>query len=149
MGQLRLKIEESLAMFFLAATCIFVLIGAVGRSIGMPLIWSIDLAQLMFAWVCALAADITLQHNGHVVIDIMLRFIPKLLQKIMNIIWILAICGLLGLLIYLGVQLFFVNPNRVIGDTGLPYRLINVTIPVSATLMLITMLERLYKGATS
>ncbi len=134
------KIEKSLAMLFFALTCLFVLVGAIARSVGHPLIWSVDMAQLMFAWACAFAMDITLKHKGHVVIDIFSQHFPPLLQQIFNRVWQIAIIGFLILLIVLGCQLTAMDFNRVMGDTGLSYALVNASIPVAASLMLITMI---------
>ena len=59
------KLEERLAMAFFAGTASFVLIGAFSRTIGYPLIWAVDLAQLSFAWACMLGADLAMNGGQH------------------------------------------------------------------------------------
>ncbi len=138
------KIEKTLAMLFFALTCIFVLLGAVTRSVGYPLIWSVDMAQLMFAWTCAFAMDITLKHKGHVVIDIFAQHFPVKLKNILNMTWQILMMVFLALLIVLGAKLTLMDLNRVMGDTGLSYAFVNASIPIAALLMFITLSEQLY-----
>ena len=138
------RMEKSLAMTFFGLTCVFVLLGAIARSVGHPLIWSVDLAQLMFAWTCAFAADLTLKHRGHVVINIISQTFPLSIQKLLNIFWQVVIMVFLVVLIVLGYRLTILDPNRVMGDTGLSYALVNASIPVTAFLMLMTTLEQLW-----
>ena len=49
MSKFLYKIEEAVAMFLFALTVLMVLVGAVGRTAGVPQTWSIDLAQAIFA----------------------------------------------------------------------------------------------------
>lgn len=44
------KLEELLAKGFLLASTLIVFAGGVGRFLGHPLGWSIDLATFCFAW---------------------------------------------------------------------------------------------------
>lgn len=149
MRQLLYKLEKSLAMTFFALTCTFVLVGAIARTVGHPLIWSVDMAQLMFAWTCAFAMDITLKHKGHVIIDIISQFYPAWFQRILNFIWQIAIIAFLIVLIVLGCKLTFMDLLRVMGDTGLSYAFVNASVPTAAALMLITMLGQLWDNITN
>lgn len=143
------RIEKSLAMTFFGLTCIFVLLGAAARTVGHPLIWSVDLAQLMFAWTCAFAVDLTLKHRGHVVINILSQTFPLMIQKALNIFWQIVMIAFLVVLIVLGYRLTILDPNRVMGDTGLSYAFVNASIPVAAFLMLMTTLEQLWANLTN
>ena len=44
------RVEEFLAKAFLLASTLIVFAGGVGRFLGHPLDWSIDLATFTFAW---------------------------------------------------------------------------------------------------
>ena len=74
-------LEERLAMAFFAGTSIFVLIGAITRTIGSPVIWAVDLAQLSFVWACVLGADLALKKNAHIEIDIVVRYFSTAVRK--------------------------------------------------------------------
>jgi TRAP-type transport system small permease protein len=140
------KLEESLAMLFFAATSFFVLIGAVSRTIGAPLVWSVDAAQLAFAWTCALGADIALKHNAHVVIDVAVKRLPYSVRRAMGFLWYVVILAFLALLVWYGADLTLLNTQRELGDVGISYAWVTVTVPVAAALMAITVINKLVQA---
>ena len=135
--------EERLGMLFFGLTVSMVLLGAVGRTLGTPMTWAVDVAQGLFAWACVLGADIALKKKGHIVIDIAVRPMPKSLQTVLSYVWQIVIGIFLGLLVWLGTQLTLVNTPRELGDVGISYAWVTASIPVGALLMLITTLMRL------
>lgn len=143
MSNILYKTEEWLAMLLFAATVIMVLVGAVGRTSGMPQTWSIDLAQALFAWCCVLGADIALKKRGHIVIDIAVRPMPAALQTFLSYLWYIVIAAFLGLLVYLGTKLTLINTQRELGDLGVSYGWVTASIPAGSALMLISCLNRL------
>ncbi len=140
--------EERLAMAFFAATSIFVLIGAITRTVGSPVIWAVDLAQLSFAWSCVLGADLALKKNAHIEIDIVVRHFSTTTRKNLAIVWLIAIAAFLAMLTWYGTQLTLMNTERVLGDVGISYSWVTACIPTGCALMLATTLKRLYRGIT-
>jgi TRAP-type C4-dicarboxylate transport system permease small subunit len=143
-----MRIEEQLAMVFLAITTVLVFVGAMARTIGHPLIWAIDIAQLSFVWACVLGADIALKRNVHIEIDILVRTFSRAVRRILAIVFLIMISAFLATLVYLGVQLTLLNLERPLGDVGISYGFVTSAIPVGAFLMLMTALRRLYRGLT-
>ena len=143
MSKFLYKIEEAVAMFLFALTVLMVLVGAVGRTAGVPQTWSIDLAQAIFAWCCVLGADIALKNRGHIIIDIAVRPMPAALQTFLSYLWYVIIAAFLGLLVYLGTKLTLINTQRELGDLGVSYGWVTASIPTGAALMLISCLTRL------
>lgn len=141
-------LEERLAMAFFAATSIFVLIGAITRTVGSPVIWAVDLAQLSFAWSCVLGADLALKKNAHIEIDIVVRHFSTTTRKNLAIVWLIAIAAFLAMLTWYGTQLTLMNTERVLGDVGISYSWVTACIPTGCALMLATTLKRLYRGIT-
>jgi TRAP-type C4-dicarboxylate transport system permease small subunit len=143
-----MRLEELLAMVFLAITTVLVFVGAIARTIGHPLIWAIDIAQLSFVWACVLGADIALKRNVHIEIDILVRTFSRGVRRILAIAFLIMISAFLATLVYLGVQLTLLNLERPLGDVGISYGFVTSAIPVGAFLMLMTALRRLYRGLT-
>jgi len=141
-------LEERLAMAFFAGTSIFVLIGAITRTAGSPVIWAVDLAQLCFAWACILGADLALKKNAHIEIDIVIRNFSVTARRYLAIIWLIAIAAFLAMLTWYGTQLTLMNTERVLGDVGISYSWVTGAIPTGCALMLATTLKRLYRGMT-
>ena len=46
------RIEFSCAAILLVAVVILVGVASVARALGSPIIWSIEVAQLLFLWLC-------------------------------------------------------------------------------------------------
>ncbi len=141
-------LEERLAMAFFAGTSIFVLIGAITRTAGSPVIWAVDLAQLCFAWACVLGADLALKKNAHIEIDIVIRNFSVTARRYRAIIWLSAIAAFLAMPNRAGTQLTLMNTERVLGDVGISYSWVTGAIPTGCALMLATTLKRLYRGMT-
>lgn len=142
------KFEERLAMAFFAGTSFFVLIGAITRTAGSPVIWAVDLAQLCFAWACVLGADLALKKNAHIEIDIVVRRFSVSARKYLAIVWMIGIAAFLAMLTWYGTQLTLLNTERVLGDVGISYSWVTAAIPTGCGLMLATTLKRLYRGMT-
>ena len=148
MGGFLLKWEERLAMAFFALTSIFVFVGAVARVVGHPLIWSVELAQLSFAWSCVLGADVALKKNIHIEIDILVRFFPRAVRQALAFTWQIAIACFLAVLMYYGIEMTLLNTERELGVLPISYSWVTGAIPVGAGLMLITVLIRLCRVVT-
>ena len=56
-----IRIEETAARVLLAAIVVLVFLAALTRWFDYPIIWSIDIAQLFFGWICFLGADTALR----------------------------------------------------------------------------------------
>ena len=106
------KLEERLAMAFFATTSLLVLVGAASRTIGQPLVWSVDMAQMCFAWACVLGADLALKKNTHIEIDIVIRHFPAAFRRFLAFLWLIAISAFLGMLVWYGTDLTLMNTER-------------------------------------
>ena len=133
-------------MAFFAGTSIFVLIGAITRTVGSPVIWAVDLAQLSFVWACVLGADLAMKKNAHIEIDIVVRYFPTKVRKMLAVLWLFAIAAFLAMLVWYGTQLTLMNMERELGDVGISYSWVTGAIPTGCVLMLATTLRRLYLG---
>ena len=142
------KLEERLAMAFFATTSFLVLIGAASRTIGHPLVWSVDMAQMCFAWACVLGADLALKKNVHIEIDILVRHFPIGFRRFLAVLWLVAISAFLAMIVWYGIDLTLMNTERELGDVGISYSWVTSSIPTGCALMLATCVKRLYMSLT-
>ena len=142
------QLEERLAMAFFATTSLLVLIGAASRTIGHPLVWSVDMAQMCFAWACVLGADLALKKNVNIEIDILVRHFPIGFRRFLAVLWLIAISAFLAMLVWYGIDLTLMNTERELGDVGISYSWVTSSIPTGCALMLATCVKRLYMGLT-
>jgi TRAP-type transport system small permease protein len=137
------KAEEILGVFFFAGMCLLVFVGALTRTLGAPLIWAVDMAQLFFVWAAVLGADVALKRHQHIEIDILVRLFPAAGRRALAILWLACIAAFLAALVWLGWNLTMLNLERELGDAGISYGWVTVAMPVGALLMLITVLTHL------
>lgn len=135
-------IERLLCIGILAAIVLLVFSAAVMRTIGLPIIWSVDVAQLLFAWLCMLGANQTLKHSQHACVDLFTQYLTDNWQRRLNVLVTVLMLVVLGLITAYGMALFTLNPQRTLGSTAIPYRLVTLALPVGAFLMLLTLLEQ-------
>lgn len=140
------RAEETLGVVLFAGVCLLVLLGALTRTVGMPLVWAVDIAQLLFAWTAVLGADVALKRWQHIEIDILVRLFPESVREVIGLIWLLVIAAFLAALVWLGTELTLLNLERELGDTPLSYGLVTAAIPAGAALMLITVVVRLARA---
>lgn len=76
MSRLLIRLEDIASKTLLAAIVMLVFLAAVGRSLGYPLIWSVDMAQLLFIWLCFLGANRAMRAKAHVGVDLFVRKLP-------------------------------------------------------------------------
>lgn len=136
------KIERLVCISLLSAIVLLVFAAAVMRTVGLPIIWSVDIAQLLFAWLCMLGANQTLKHAQHATVDIVTQYLPVRWQQRLAGLASLIIIGVLAVIVVYGIALFNLNPQRTLGSTPVPYRYVALALPVGAGLMLLTLLEQ-------
>ncbi len=133
-------------MAFFFTTSLLVFVGAVARSAGYPLIWSIDMAQAAFVWACVIGADLALERGAHIEIDLVVRRLSRNVRRALAALWWTVIAVFLAALIWYGVQLTLLNVERPLGDTEFSYAWVTAAIPAGALLMLLTTLRKLVRG---
>lgn len=133
-------LEEGISVVLLALIVIFVFCAAVMRTIGYPIIWSVDIAQMLFIWVCMLGANQALRNGAHVGVDYFVRRLPIKAQIAIDVCAYVLVAAFLLVLVWYGVKLSLLNPERVLGALDWPYAWVTMAIPVGGLLMLITTL---------
>jgi TRAP-type C4-dicarboxylate transport system permease small subunit len=127
----------------LAAIVVLVFLAAVGRSLGYPLIWSVDMAQLLFIWLCFLGANRAMRAKAHVGVDLFVRKLPHASRRVIDIALALLALAFLLALIVSGYRLTVLNWQRVYGDSGISYAWVTSAVPVGAALLAVTVLGNL------
>ena len=101
--------------------------------------WSVDTAQLTFAWVCFIGADLALARNRHMGVDMLLVKCPERMQlSIMLFNSILMLAFLLFVAVY-GIDLCIINRQRSFQTLPISYSFATASAPVGAILMILTL----------
>lgn len=133
------RLELYTAKLLLAVIVVLVFCAAVGRSFGYPLIWSVDVAQLLFIWVCFLGANRALRLKTHIGVDLFVRRLPIALRHWIDLALGFAALAFLLALMISGGRLTLLNWQRVYGDSGISYAWVTAAVPVGAAMLAITL----------
>lgn len=138
------KIELIIGLLLLSIIVILVFMASIMRFFGHPLIWSVDLAQLLFIWLCFIGTNRALVEKGHLGVDIIVRnFDNKVRFYIESIISVIIIIFLSSLTIK-GIQLTLLNKERLFGDSGIPYAFVTIAVPFGCILMTFTVVNNFF-----
>jgi TRAP-type C4-dicarboxylate transport system permease small subunit len=129
------QIELAICVILLAIITGLVFVAAVTRFFGHPLVWSVDLAQLLFIWVCFLGADKAMREKTHLGMEVPIKYLPY-----KHRLWVELACSaivlvFLAVLIVKGYDLTMMNVERTFGDSTLSYGWVTAAVPVGCALI--------------
>jgi TRAP-type C4-dicarboxylate transport system permease small subunit len=132
------KIEEIVAEALMAFIILLVFLAAAVRWFGYPIVWSVDIAQLLFGWVVFLGADMALRNNNHIGIDMLIVRLPAKIRHAILLCTYLLIAAFLAVIAVFGFYLSVINYERTFNTFELSYSYATVSVPVGCVLMLAT-----------
>ena len=138
-----IRIEETAARVLLAAIVVLVFLAALTRWFDYPIIWSIDIAQLFFGWICFLGADTALRQGRHIGMDVLIRLFPVRFQRAVGFFLDILSIAFLVIVIYYGFKLSIINWERRFNTIDVSYSFATLSVPVGCLLMLRTMVCRM------
>lgn len=137
------RIEFACAALLLVAVVVLVSVASVARALGSPVIWSIEVAQLLFLWLCIFAIDLALQDDRHFGISVLLDKLPFAGRKAIEI---FNLAVLIGLLLYL-IQFAWTNVilmhPRLGGALQTPGSYLHASMVLGFALMIRTLVVKL------
>ncbi len=140
------RIEFALSAVLLGVIVLLVFVAAIMRSFGHPLIWSVDMAQLLFIWLCFLGACRAMREKSHIGIDLVVRHLPGRMRFGLELLLTLVVLVFLLVLAYQGYKLTVLNLARQFGDSGLSYAWVTSAVPVGALLLAVALTANLVRA---
>lgn len=137
------KIEFAVGFALLAIITGLVFIAAVMRFAGEPIIWSIDMAQLLFIWLCFVGATRAMRKKMHLGVDYLVRLLPHRIRLVVETLLTASFIAFLLTLAVEGFKLTMLNWERVFGDSGLSYAWVTIAVPAGALMLSATLLSNL------
>ncbi|YBV97346.1 TRAP transporter small permease [Phyllobacteriaceae bacterium JZ32] len=129
------RLEFALAATLLGLIVVLVFAAAVMRFFGHPLIWSVDLSQLLFIWLCFFGATKAMREKSHIGIDYLVRKLSRRHQFALECLISVIILVFLVLLAVEGYKLTMLNRQRLFGDSGLSYAWVTAAVPVGCAMI--------------
>ena len=115
------QIELAICFVLLAGITGLVFVAAIMRFFGHPLTWSVDMAQLLFIWLCMLGATRAMREKSHLGMEILAKRLGYVRQFWVEMVCSAIILAFLAALVVEGVKLTLLNSERTFGDSTLSY----------------------------
>ncbi|MHC6203555.1 TRAP transporter small permease [Breznakiellaceae bacterium SP9] len=100
--------------------------------------WNMDMAMLLLAWTAFLGADCAYRDGQLVGIDLVTRNLPRVAQKVVELIVFLAIFAALWFIVIYGVQLAQSEWIRRYQSIPIPFSVVTLSVCVASASMLIS-----------
>lgn len=143
-GEIFRRVETVCAILLLTAIVALVAIASIARAVGSPIIWSVEIAQLCFVWLCMLSADLALQNERHFGLSVLSDALNASNKRLLELANRTVLIGLLGfLLFYAWGNVQLMHP-RLIGATQMHASYVHASMVVGLSLLLRTMISQAY-----
>lgn len=137
------RLEFACAALLLGAVVVLVGLAAVTRAMGTPIIWSVEIAQLLFLWLCILAIDLALQEERHFGLRIVQDNVSPRIGRIVEMINLLIMVALLAFLIRYAWRNTLLMHTRLDGALQIRGSYLHASMVIGFALMIRTLLARL------
>ena len=117
------RLEAAVGKLLLVVIVVLVFAAGVLRWFDHPLIWSVDLAQLLFLWIAFIGANQALRKRVHIGMDLAVRWMPLAWRRVIEIALAALTLAFLLIMVWEGYKLTTLNIQRVFGDSGIQLRL--------------------------
>lgn len=134
------RIELVLGGGLLGVIVGLVFVASVMRFFNHPLIWSIDLAQMLFIWLCFVGATRAMRERSHLGVDMLVRLLGHRNRLVVEIALAVIFVAFMWVLGWEGIKLTLLNRERTFGDSGLSYAYVTVAVPVGCVFLSLAML---------
>ena len=140
------RVEDMIGRVLLMAVVILVFVGALSRSLDHPIIWSVDMAQAVFVWLCFFGALRAMRRKAHIGVDYFVAMLPYAARRAIEICLSLVSLAFLGTMGWFGIQLTILNSMRIFGDSGLSYAWVTAAVPVGCLALGLMLLAHLVRS---
>jgi TRAP-type C4-dicarboxylate transport system permease small subunit len=137
------QLELAACVILLAAITGLVFVAAVMRFFGHPLVWSVDMAQLLFIWLCFVGAARAMREKSHIGMEVLVKYLGYRPQLWLEMVMSVLTLAFLAVLAVEGWQLTLMNRERLFGDSTLSYAWVTVAVPVGCVLLGIALVRNM------
>ncbi len=134
-----------IARILLVIIVVLVFVASIARWVGNPIPWSVDMAQLLFVWICFLGADQALRRDGHIGMDLFVRSLPERARIVIDGAITLLALALMLALVKLGIDLTRLNAERIFSDSSISYAYVTVAVPVGGAILSLSLVRTFYR----
>jgi TRAP-type C4-dicarboxylate transport system permease small subunit len=140
------QIEEKITAFMLFVLIVLVFIAALLRWWGVPVSWAVDMASLLFVWVCFVGADLAMNSNKHMSVDLFLNTLPQKVRLAITVLVYVLMSAFLIIVIWFGFRLSLENFSRRMNTLPISFSWATISAPIGSLLMMWTIIKKMYRS---
>lgn len=129
------QLEFLAGALLLLVIVVLVFSAAIMRFFGYPLIWSVDMAQLLFIWLCFVGATRAMRQRGHIGVDLLVRKLGHRHRLWLETAQAVLFIAFMAVLMVEGYKLTILNQERLFGDSGLSYAFVTIAVPAGCIML--------------
>ncbi len=143
------RLEDAVGRVLLAAVVVLVFTGALSRFVGYPIIWSVDMAQAAFVWLCFFGALKAMRRKAHIGVDYFVAKLPFAARRAVEIVLSVLALAFLATMGWFGIKLTLLNTARIFGDSGISYAWVTAAVPAGCIALALILLAQLVRAVRS
>lgn len=136
--QIVCRVEEYFCAALLAVIVALSFVTAIARCINHPISWTIEVSQLILAWLAFIGADMAFRSDKIMGVDIITRKFPPKVQIAIKLVMNILMLAILVFFIKYGYILCVSNLKRSFQTVGVSYACATASLPVASIFMSIT-----------
>lgn len=141
-GEVFRRVETGCAILLLGAIVVLVAVASVTRALGQPIIWSVEVAQLCFVWLCMLSADLAMQNGRHFGLSVLSDALGPSGRRRLELFNRLILIALLAFLLWYAWGNMILMHPRLIGATQMHGSWLHASMVAGLALLLRTMISQ-------
>ena len=149
MSAIVIRLEDAIGRLLLAAVVVLVFTGALSRFVGHPIIWSVDMAQAAFVWLCFFGALKAMRRKAHIGVDYFVAKLPFPARRAIELLLSVVVLAFLATMGWFGIQLTLLNTARIFGDSGISYAWVTAAVPAGCLALALVLLAQLVRAIRS
>jgi len=135
LARLLARLELAIGAVLLLVITLLVFSAAVMRFFGHPLIWSVDMAQLLLIWLCFFGATRAMRERAHLGVDLVVRYFGRRIRLGIELGLAALFVVFMAVLAWEGYKLTMLNKERIFGDSGISYGFVTIAVPAGCILL--------------
>lgn len=144
-----MRVTEALAVLLVLAETVILFMGVVSRYVmDNPLVWSDELASILFIWLSMLGAVLALDRGEHMRLSAIVNRMPEAWRNWFQTLAALVVCVFVALIIVPAYQHAVEQMDITTPAMGIPDGLRAAALPVGTVLMLFAAISRMAKCST-
>ncbi len=111
-----------------------------------PAAWTVEVAQILFSWLCLLGFAIVLRERGHYDVDVIVKALPHRVQKYFTLVNNLLVLIFLIVLFIAGIKFSIMGKERISPVLQIYEHWIYIIIPVACLLIVFYLVIEIVKS---